>query len=90
MNVKQVLEKWLPIVEWLPKYKWSYLKDDIIAGFTVSTVIVPQSLAYSLLAGLPATNGLYIAVIPPLVYTFFGTNVYNSIGLVFHYQRRSD
>ena len=76
----QFLQIKIPILEWLPRYQWSFLRDDLIAGVTLSAVIIPQSLAYSALAGLPPVYGLYVALIPPFVYTFLGTSPYSSIG----------
>ena len=43
----------IPILDWLPKYKKSYLRGDLLAGLTVGVMLVPQGMAYGLLAGLP-------------------------------------
>ncbi len=73
--------RWVPSLYWIPKYNsWTFLQDDLIAGLTLSAVIIPQSLAYSALASLPPVYGLYVALVPPLVYTFLGTTPYNSLG----------
>ena len=55
---------------------------DLIAGVVVSVVAVPQGLAYSILANLPAVMGLYTSAIPPLVYGFLGTSRQLSVGPV--------
>jgi MFS superfamily sulfate permease-like transporter len=80
--MSKVISQWIPIIDWLPRYQYrKFLKDDLIAGLTLSTIIIPQSLAYSSLASLPAVYGLYVAFIPPLIYTFLGLSPYNSIGV---------
>jgi SulP family sulfate permease len=56
------------------KLKSVFLKSDIIAGATVALVLIPQSLAYAQLAGLPPQFGLYAALIPPVVASFFGSS----------------
>ena len=76
------LKNILPILEWLPHYKKSQLRGDVIAGITVATVLIPQGIAYALIAGLPPIYGLYAALIPQLVYTIFGTSRQVAIGPV--------
>ncbi|KAL0491362.1 hypothetical protein AKO1_009870 [Acrasis kona] len=71
--------QFLPIVTWLPEYfkKENFLpniKSDLIAGITVAIVIIPQSMGYALVAGMPPINGLYTCFIPTLLYPFFGTS----------------
>ena len=63
----------LPIVTWLPRYRRADLGGDLIAGLVVAVMIVPQAMAYALLAGLPAEVGLYSSVLPLAVYAVFGT-----------------
>lgn len=70
-----------PILEWLPKYHVrQYLIGDIIAGFTVAIMNIPHGMAYGILAGLSASNGLYMAIFPVLVYLCLGTSKHISIG----------
>ncbi|CAG2109629.1 unnamed protein product, partial [Medioppia subpectinata] len=70
-----------PITKWLPKYNIKTdLFPDFIAGITISILHIPQGIAYSLLAGLEAVNGLYISFFPALIYTFMGTSRHISIG----------
>ena len=69
-----------PIIDWLPKYKASYLRNDLIAGFAVVVMIVPQSLAHGVVAGLPPQYGLYSSFPAMFVYLFFGTSKDISIG----------
>ncbi|KAH8233832.1 hypothetical protein KR038_010017, partial [Drosophila bunnanda] len=71
----------IPILQWLPKYSpRKDLPGDIIAGFTVAIMNIPHGMAYGLLAGVSAGNGLYMAVFPVLVYMFLGTSKHISIG----------
>ena len=51
-----------------------FLKNDFVAGITVALILIPQSLAYAQLAGLPAQYGLYAALIPPVIAAFFGSS----------------
>lgn len=62
-----------PILNWLPNYHREYLKNDLFAGFTVAVMLIPQAMAYALLAGLPPVHGLYAAFVPLIVYPVFGT-----------------
>ena len=68
------LQKYLPILCWLPNYKREDLPSDITAGIVVAIMLIPQGMAYALLAGLPPQAGLYTAVVPHLVYALFGTS----------------
>ena len=51
----------LPIAQWLPRYQRSNLRFDIVAGLTVAALVVPKSLGYAGIAGVPIQNGLYAA-----------------------------
>ncbi len=65
----------LPFLQWLPELKsGQVLRADIMAGLTVALVLVPQSMAYAQLAGLPAYYGLYAAFLPPMVASLFGSS----------------
>ncbi len=76
------LSRYVPILEWLPRYNKKYLKTDLLAGLTVAVMLIPQGMAYGLLAGLPPIYGLYAGVVPLLLYTFFGTSRQLSVGPV--------
>lgn len=78
MKVKQLI----PALEWLPNYRSDWLKQDLFAGLTVGVMLVPQGMAYALLAGMPPIYGLYGGLIPLLVYAFLGTSRQLSIGPV--------
>ncbi|MGS2743485.1 SulP family inorganic anion transporter [Halomonas sp. LS-001] len=74
--------RYLPILSWLPHYHRRLLGADALAGLIVTMMVIPQSLAYALLAGLPAVVGLYASILPQLVYTLFGTSRTLAIGPV--------
>jgi len=76
------MKKFLPILDWLPKYKKSYLNGDISAGLTVGVMLVPQGMAYAMIAGLPPVYGLYAAMLPQIVYAIFGTSRQLAVGPV--------
>ena len=67
------LTKYLPIVDWLPHYKPEWLRFDIIAALSVWALLVPQSIAYGSIAGVPLQFGLYAALGALLGYALFGT-----------------
>lgn len=76
------LKKFMPILEWLPRYEKADLRGDLLAGLTVGVMLVPQGMAYGLLAGLPPIYGLYAGIVPLLLYAFFGTSRQLSVGPV--------
>ena len=76
------LKKNIPIFDWLPNYKASSFRGDLIAGITVGIVLIPQGIAYALIAGLPPIYGLYCALLPQLVYAIFGSSRQVSVGPV--------
>jgi MFS superfamily sulfate permease-like transporter len=68
------MNRLLTIFSWPAAYKMDSLKADILAGLTVALVLIPQSLAYAELAGLPPYYGLYASFLPPLVASLFGSS----------------
>ena len=75
--------RFLPFLAWLPELRDKQtLRADLIAGLTVALVLIPQSMAYAQLAGLPAYFGLYAAFLPPLVAALFGSSRQLSTGPV--------
>jgi SulP family sulfate permease len=67
------LRRYLPILRWLPNYRRAALRGDIIAGLTTAVMLIPQGMAYAMLAGLPPIVGLYASVTPLIAYALFGT-----------------
>jgi len=74
--------KIIPILDWLPRYTKSDFRGDFQAGLTVGVMLVPQGMAYGLLAGLPPIYGLYSGIVPLLLYAFFGSSRQLSVGPV--------
>jgi len=70
----KMLRKFLPLMNWLPSYQKEWLRFDLIAGLTVSSVVIPKAMAYAAIAGLPLVVGLYTSLIPLLVYAVLGTS----------------
>jgi sodium-independent sulfate anion transporter 11 len=70
----------VPSIKWLPKYNRRWLVGDAIAGLTVGAMVVPQSLAYAKLAGLPVEYGLYTGFVGVMLYAAFGTSREISVG----------
>ena len=68
------MRHFFPFLEWIPRYKKSYIKRDILAGLTVAIVLIPQGMAYALVAGLPAVYGLYASLVPVFMYALLGTS----------------
>ena len=66
--------KIFPFLEWFKGYGVGKFKVDFLAGLTVALVLIPQSMAYAQLAGLPAYYGLYAAFLPPMVAALFGSS----------------
>ena len=77
-----MLKKYLPILQWLPNYKRSFFAGDISAGLTVGVMLIPQGMAYALIAGLPPVYGLYAALVPNLLYAFTGSSRKLAVGPV--------
>ncbi len=70
---QSILIKFFPFMLWLKGYGPSFLKKDALAGLTVAAVLIPQSMAYAILAGLPPVYGLYAAVSAPLIGALWGS-----------------
>lgn len=71
-----------PVLKWLPNYRGSWFRHDLSAGLTVGVMLIPQGMAYALIAGLPPEYGLYAAVVPLLIYAFMGTSRHLAVGPV--------
>ncbi len=73
-------ERFLPGVGALKQYERSWLSGDVVAGVTVAAYLVPQVMAYAVIAGLPAVVGLWAALAPMVIYFFLGTSRKLSVG----------
>lgn len=76
------LKSYFPILDWGQRYNRQTLTSDLIAAVIVTIMLIPQSLAYALLAGLPPEVGLYASVLPLLAYAIFGTSSALAVGPV--------
>ena len=72
----------LPILEWIKTYNQSKLSDDAVAAVIVTIMLIPQSLAYAMLAGLPPEVGLYASILPLFAYALFGSSMTLAVGPV--------
>ena len=77
-----MFKKFIPALEWIPHYKKTDLSGDLSAGLIVAIMLIPQGMAYALLAGLPPVIGLYASTIPLLIYALFGTSKQLAVGPV--------
>lgn len=75
-------KRYLPILQWLPGYGRATLSSDLLAAVIVTIMLIPQSLAYAMLAGLPPEVGLYASIAPLVVYAVFGTSRTLAVGPV--------
>ena len=76
------LKRFVPILQWGPQYNRGALTNDVTAAVIVTIMLIPQSLAYALLAGLPPEAGLYASIAPILLYAIFGTSRALAVGPV--------
>jgi high affinity sulfate transporter 1 len=64
--------RWLPGLRMLQAYRLGWIRNDLVAGIVLSTMLVPVGMAYAVASGLPAINGLYATIVPLLAYAVFG------------------
>ena len=76
------LARYLPVLDWARTYDRSALSNDMIAALIVTIMLIPQSLAYALLAGLPPEAGIYASIVPIVLYAVFGTSRALAVGPV--------
>ncbi|MCV0387683.1 MAG: sulfate permease [Nitrobacter sp.] len=81
MNVA-LLARYVPILKWGRTYDRNALTGDLLAAVIVTIMLIPQSLAYALLAGLPPEAGLYASIAPIILYAIFGTSRALAVGPV--------
>ncbi|MFZ5834392.1 MAG: SulP family inorganic anion transporter [Pseudomonadota bacterium] len=77
-----MLRQYFPLLDWGRAYNGATLSNDLIAAAVVTLMLIPQSLAYAMLAGLPPQVGLYASIFPLLAYAVFGTSRSLSVGPV--------
>ncbi len=76
------LPSWLAASQWLPLYNKQAAAQDSVAAIIVTIMLIPQSLAYAMLAGLPAEVGLYASILPLIAYALFGSSRTLAVGPV--------
>ncbi len=76
------MQRIFPFLHWLPHYNKRWVAKDIVAGLTVGILLIPQGMAYALIAGMPPVYGLYAALVPILVYSILGTSMQLAVGPV--------
>lgn len=69
-----MVKRFFPFLNWFNKYSISDLRADALSGLTVALVLIPQSMAYAQLAGLPPYYGLYASFLPPMIASLFGSS----------------
>jgi SulP family sulfate permease len=68
------------MLQWLTQYRRALLPGDLSAGIVVAMMMIPQGMAYALVAGLPPVAGIYASILPPMVYALFGSSMTQSVG----------
>ncbi|SFU52068.1 SulP family inorganic anion transporter [Pseudoduganella namucuonensis] len=68
------------MLHWLRRYRRAMLPGDVAAGVVVAMMMIPQGMAYALVAGLPPVVGIYASILPPVVYALFGSSMTQSVG----------
>ena len=74
------LKLYIPIIQWFPQYHSGLLKGDLIAGITLASFVVPESMAYATLAGVPSYYGIYCCLAGGLLFAFFTTSQQVAVG----------
>ncbi len=77
-----MLRRFFPPLQWLPAYRRDTLRGDLSAGLTVGVMLIPQGMAYALIAGLPPIYGLYASLVPLVIYALLGTSRQLAVGPV--------
>lgn len=76
------ISTYIPAIDWIKNYQKSWLYGDVAAGITVGVMLIPQGMAYAIIAGLPPVYGLYAALLPQIIYAIFGTSRQLAVGPV--------
>jgi SulP family sulfate permease len=81
-HLNQGISRLFPAKDWLSRYQFATFKSDLVAALIVLAMLVPQGMAYAMLAGLPPIMGIYASILPMIVYAFTGSSNTLSIGPV--------
>ncbi|MCI5076532.1 sulfate permease [Oricola sp.] len=82
LNLPPAVTRRIPILDWGRRYDRDAFANDALAAVIVTIMLIPQSLAYALLAGLPAQMGIYASILPIVLYAIFGTSRALAVGPV--------
>lgn len=82
VTARRSIRDFAPILKWAPRYNGAAFTDDLLAALIVTIMLIPQSLAYALIAGLPPEVGLYASTAPLVAYAIFGTSTALAVGPV--------
>ena len=77
-----MLKRIFPFLSWISSYDRSKFNSDVVAGLTVGIMLIPQGMAYAMIAGMPPIYGLYAALVPQFVYALMGTSRQLAVGPV--------
>ncbi|KAL3532429.1 hypothetical protein ACH5RR_005950 [Cinchona calisaya] len=81
-KTKKVVQYFVPVFDWLPKYNLALFKYDLLAGITIASLAIPQGISYAKLGNIPPIIGLYSSFVPPLIYAVFGSSKHIAVGTV--------
>ncbi|MCU4653394.1 sulfate permease [Roseibacterium sp. SDUM158016] len=81
-DILAIAKRYIPVLDWGRDYNRDAFQNDMIAAVIVTIMLIPQSLAYALLAGLPPEAGLYASILPIILYAIFGTSRALAVGPV--------
>ena len=76
-----MLNKFFPGLGWLVGYDRTSFKSDFMSGLAIAVMLIPQGMAYAVVAGLPPEYGLYACIVPPIIYALLGTSNKISIAI---------
>ena len=76
------MKRFIPFLDWVKTYDKRQFLGDLPAGLTVGIMLIPQGMAYAMIAGLPEEYGLYAALVPQIMYAFLGTSRQLAVGPV--------
>lgn len=77
-----MFKRYFPILSWIKEYNRSFFYNDLIAGATLGIMLIPQGMAYAMIAGMPPIYGLYAALVPQFIYALTGTSRQLAVGPV--------
>jgi high affinity sulfate transporter 1 len=79
-RLPQSIGAWIPALRWIPAYRIDSLRPDSIAGLSLAAFVIPESIAYATLAGVPPISGLYCYLVAGIAYALFGTSRQLAVG----------